>query len=71
MLSPRQSCTDFRPASRSRQTVAVGRQGLEERGLADTGRPEDDERGLVVGLGQPFVGGDDAERQGSLQSVTE
>ena len=62
MLSPRQSCTDFSPASRSRHTVSVWRQRLEERGLADTGWPEDDERGLVVGLGQAFIGGDDAER---------
>ena len=62
MLSPGQSCTDFSPASRSRQSVVASGQRLQQRGLADAARAEDHRGGLEVRLGQPLVGGDDPER---------
>src|SRR5581483_11232405 len=36
--------------------------GLEQRGLADTRGPEDRHRGLRMRLGEPLIGGDDAQR---------
>ena len=35
----------------------LGRQGFQERRLADAGRAEDGEGGLVLGGREPFVGG--------------
>ena len=61
MLSPGQSWTDFMPASRSTQSVVLGEQGLEQRGLADARRTKDRHRRLAVRLGQPLVGGYDAQ----------
>ena len=61
MLAPRQSCTDFIPASRSRQTVSCSGSVFSSVVLPMPGGPKIASEVLFVCRRQAFVGADDAK----------